>query len=1020
MEPFDATLRFIARVRSELAAVARGETFYAVIAALIVTLVLGLAAAAVLGVGAGRWAWAILALGAGVAGWLVWRLGLRPGRARRVDAELALWVEARVPDLGSGLVTSVEVGSLLKRSDASQLGFSPQLATETAERTAAFLAAISPRSLPNREQLGRLRWMALGTLVVAGGLLLLNPTLWSVGATNLVAAPAYEGTDDERLVDVAVSQLELEITPPKYTGLEKRKLPRSSGDVEALVGSTVRFTTTALQPITGAALVLQSNPEARWLLQVESDGTIRGGFEVGQSDRFQFIVTDANGKRVRERVWRTVTATPDRVPEVTLLLPEQDLEVKPTDAVQFFYESTDDLGIDRVDLVVADDSGTEITRKPVSQAKGNRIDKGNSALEVGTMGLEPGQSVDVHFEVFDQNTTPGVGKSQARRIQLYNPQDEHDKLLAKLEEVIEKMLDVLAARLESPVNAQQDERVNEFVTLHQEIGSATLAIEQDLEDLLVALTTDSLVTDAMRDGVREVMGSIHDVSEQEQAHLNKWMLDSQVADPKVLVALLDQTNDEAVGVFEQGILKLKKLMDGALKESILEAGRELLDTQNEIMDLLKKLKDTKDPAMREAALKKIKQLQEKMKKLQEQLARAQDRAPYENQNAAQRPNENQSNVQSMQDKMEQIQKLLEEGKVDEAMKLMEEMAKSTQELMAALENDLEGGGSPMNQAARRKMQEMQQQLDEAADGQSGLKKETGAVEKQMEQRQNEELAKKAAEKAEELRDKAKEIKDALAQTPKDALKPDDRQAVEELEKAAEDIEQKVQQMQLGDVGEQASKLGKGAESTQGEVGESQKRELDEQKNKALEKGMAQLGKAAEAAQELAQMIADMKGKAGDGMTPGEGQQMSQLGDKQGQLGQKLQDIKQKLGEMEGEFPGISEEIGKNLDEAGQKMGEAKQELDGKSPGTAGQKQQEALEKLQQAQQQMSERMKQKEGGQNDESTGVNNPKTKVEIPKDDPYARPRKLREEILRMMDEQAPDRYRDAIRKFYEDLTK
>ncbi|MFO0745694.1 MAG: DUF4175 family protein [Myxococcota bacterium] len=1025
MEPFDATLGFLARVRRELAAVARGETFFLALTTLLGVGALTLGLAALLGAGPGRWAWVVLALGLGGLGYVVWRFWSRPKKARAVDSQLALWVEERVPELGSGLVTSVEVGGLLRRAAKPEdLGFSPRLATETARRTVTLLAGVRPERLPDRSRLARFRWIALGSVLVTGLLLFLAPGLWTRGMANLVAPSPDRGDNGERLVDVAVSQLDIEVTPPKYTGLDRRKLPRSSGDVEALAGSEVRFATTALFPVTGAALVLQSSPDARWLLELETDGTIKGSFQVGQSDRYQLVVTDASGQRVRERVWRTVTATPDQAPEVTLLLPEQDLEVKPTDTIQFFYEASDDLGIDKVDLVVADDGGTEISRRSVAQAKGNRIDKGNTALEVGSLGLEPGQSVDVHFEVADLNTLsgPGIGKSQARRIKLYSPQDEHDKLLGRLEELIEKMLDVLAERLESPVDAEQPERIADFMRLHQAIGSATEAIANELEDIVNGLKNDTLVKDDMRDGVREVLDQIRDAYEQEQAHLKKWVLDPDLADPRVLVALLAQTNTEAVDVFEQGILKLKRLMDGALKDSIMEAGRELLETQNEIMDLLKKLKDNPDPAAREAAMKKLRQLQEKLKKLQEQIARAQDKAPYENQNAAQRPNENQANVADMQDTMDKVQKLLEEGKIDEAMKLMEEMAKSTQQLMAALENDLEGGGSSMSPESRRKLQEVQQQLDELADGQRGVQKETGGVKQQMDEREQKELEAKAQEKLDDLKGKAKEIRDALNGAPKEGLQSMDKAELYKLEEAAQGLEKALEQMKIGDAGKQAKEIAKGSGNLQGEVGESAAREMAEQRTAELRKAMKQLGKAQAAAAELAEMIEDMKGKPGEGASPGEGQKMEQLGKQQKELGQKLQQLREKLGQMEQEFPGISDELGKPLDEAGGKMGEAKQSLDGKQPGPAGEQQQEALEKLQQAQQSMQERMKksQKDGGTDDESTGVNNPKADVEIPKDDPYARPRKLREEILRMMEEQAPERYKDAIKKFYEDLTK
>jgi len=1021
MEPFDATLGFLTRVRRELASVSRAETLFLIVLALVATAGLGLGLAALLGAGPGRWAWVIIAAGLAGTGYVAWRFWVLPRRRRALDQTLALWVEERVP-LGSGLVTAVEAGALIRTTPPERLGFSPRLATEAAARAASVLASVRPEALPDRRRLAHLRWGVLGASVLAASAVLLAPDLWARGLTNLVAPSPDAGADGERLVDVAVSQLDLEVRPPRYTGLEPRRLPRSSGDVEALIGSEVRFSTTALFPVTGAALVLQSDPESRWLLQLESDGTIKGSLQVGESDRYQFVLVDASGQVVRERVWRSVTAAPDRAPEVTLLLPEQDLEVKPDDTIDFFYEASDDIGIDKVELVVMSDRGEELSRKVVSQANGNRIDKGNSPLAVPSLGLEPGEAVDVHFEVGDHAAPAGVGKSQARRIQLYSPQDEHDQLLARLEILIERMIDVLADRLESPVDAREPFKIADFVRIHQGIGGATEAVLRELEAILQGLSTDSLASDAMRDAVRGVLESVRDVSEQEQAHLKKWVLDPDTADPRVLVSLLDQTNDEAVSVFEQGILELKRLLDGALKDAIMEAGRELLDTQQDIMELLKKLKETNDPAAREAVMKKLRQLQEKLRKLQQQMARAQERAPYENQNAAQRPNENQETAQDMEDKMAQVEKLLAEGKIDEAMKLMEEMARSTQELMAALENDLEGGGPSMSAASRKKMQEVQQQLNEVADGQRGLQRETNALEQAIADKQAEMLKERAAQQMGDLKQLAKEIRERLDGVPDKSLHSADQRALGELEKAAREIEQALEQMKIAEAGRESGRVAEDADKLGAEVGAAEEREGDAERQGKLGKAMDELGKAERAARELADKIEGMQPGPGQGQTPGQGQQLGELGKRQKELQQKLEQLGQKLSELEGELPGISQELGQPLQEAGKKMGEAKGELEGSRPGPAGQRQQEAMEKLQEAQQQMQERMKrsQRDGGQDDESTGVNNPKAEVEIPKEDPYARPRKLREEILKMMDEQAPERYRDAIKKFYEDLTK
>lgn len=1023
MEPFDATFRFLAEVRRELGRVARGEVVFAALVALAAAVVLGFGVAFMAGAGPGRWGWVPLGLGAALVGVIVWRLGVRPARARSNDAALALWVERSVPGLESGLVTTVETAPLVRARAAETHGFSPALATATAERTAERTRRIDARRLPDRTRLKRLAWAAAGGVATLGLLAILWPDFYARGATQLVAAPPDESADG-RLVDVAVSQLDLEIRAPKYTHLEPRRVAHTSGDIEALKGSEVGFSGTVLYPATGAALVLESDPESRWMLDLAADGTVKGQLQVGADDRYQFVLVDPDGDLVRERVWRKVTMKEDRAPEVTMLLPESDLEVKTEGEVSFFFEASDDLGLEKVELVVKGDDDKELVRRVVSAATGETLVKDDATVEIAKLGLEPGQSAEVWFEATDRNDVggPGLGKSAVRRISIYSPADEHDQILSDLRQLIEKMLDVLADRLESPVDHTRPDLVSRFAEAHAAMLGQTVALLGEIDRLAGLLTTDPLATDALRDGLRSVRESISGVHEQERAHLAKWDESPDLVEPRVWVTLLEQTNSEAVTVLEQGILKLKNLIDGALKDAILEAGREMLETQNEMMELLKELKDKNDPAAREAALKKLQKLQQKLKELQQKLAKLQERTPYENQNPAQRPSENQQEAKDLQGQMDEIQKLLEEGKIDEAMKKLEELSKSTQQMMAGLQDDLESIGGGGGQAAMQKMAEMKQELDQLADGQRGLQGETGRVDDQIDGRQAKELADKAQAQLEDMKGEAKKIREALGKANNGGLHPDDKQALDKLEQAAAELEQQIENARAGEAQKKAGDVSQGSDALGQEVGESEAREMERERLEQLRDAMKNLKDASERAKGLADKLEGMKPKPGEGLTPGEGQQLGQLGKQQGDLEQKLRQLQDKMKETGKDNPELEDAMKDALEQAGKSMGEAKGELDQKRPKGARQKQQEALEKLQEAQQQLEEKMEQQrqQQGNGEEMTGINDGKEKVEIPKDDPYASPRDLREEILKAMGERAPDAYKDAIRKFYEELTK
>jgi len=1029
LEPYERITRFLREVRRTLNRVSFGEALLAAIAILGITALAALGLATALGQGPGRWAWAVVGLGLLGVGIATWRLWLRPRRRREADDELALWVEARVDGLDSGLVTSVQTKALLEEEGSGSdrrrqpLGFSAELAREAAARTSRGIVEIIPRTLPDRRRLKRLAGTAGGVAVLMALLAAGAPDLYTDGGARLVMAPvAEEIGDGVRLVPVALSQLDLEIVPPEYTGIKPRKLDRSAGDFEALEGSEVRFVGTALYDADEAFLTLESDPSTQFPVELTDNGTVRGAFRVGASDRYQFVLVDRQKNTIHEKAWRSVDARTDAAPEVELLLPESDLEVKPDDLLSFFFEGSDDYGLDRVELVIEDDTGHELDRRVVRSPRGERLSRGDEEVAVTRLGLEPGDSADIHFEAFDLNTLsgPGVGKSASRRITLYSPEAEHDRLLEDLDQLIDKMIDVLADRLENPIEARETLRLANYVGIGQGINAATLRLIGDMTTLVTALSTDALASDELRTAVRDVRDRQQDVVDQEAAHLRRAVLGTATVGDEVMVTLLFEANQEGASELERGVLLLHELLTEARKDSVLDAGRELLETQNEIMELLKQLKDTKDPKALEAAMKKLKRLQDKLSKLQQELDKLRERAPYENQNPAnRRPSDDQKSMADMKSTMDKIQELLEQGKVDEAMKLLEELSKNTQELMSALQNDLDSGSS-MSSAARKKAQEFSTKLDELADGQRGLKGETGELDRQIDERQARELQEKAQQALQDAEEQAQALREELEGVDGEPLHATDREALEQLKQDAAELEKAIERGDVGQAAEMAQKLGEQSGKLQSEVGESEARELDEQRLDGLRDGMDKLGDGKEKAEQLAETLQGMTPKPGEGLEPGEQGEAQRLGERQSELGQKLSELKKELSELDKDMPGIEQEMKEPLEQAGKSMGEAKDDLEGQRPGQAKGKQQEALEHLEKAQQSMQQRMQQKGGKQDRDQTGINDPKAKVEIPEDDPYGAPRSFREEVLKAMKERAPEKYKDAIERFYEELIK
>ncbi len=1025
MEPFDRIRRFLADVRSRLNRHSLSEALLAALAIIGVTLLVSFGVAQVLGIGPGRWGWLAIALGVGLAGYAAYTLWLLPKRKRSSDEALALWVEDRVDGLKSGVITSVQTAPMMTMPASKQAnqGFSPALAEESARLTSQRLAKVDSTSLLNKDRFKKLAMAAGGVLLVGMLIAAVKPSYYADGMTALTEAPFDDVVDGERLVAVAVSQLTLEIHEPAYTQTKPKKISKSSGDFQALRGSKVRFAANALYPVEEAMLVLESSPEARWPLEVGDGGTIRGSLNVGDADRYQFMLVEPDGTIVREKVWREVDSREDQAPVVDLLLPESDVEVKAGDNVALFFEASDDYGVEEVSLVVSGDDGNEIMRRVVVSPRGERLARGDETIAVAELSLDAGESVDVYFEANDKNDVngPGVAKSTARRITLYSPDAERDRLLADLKQLVDQVIANLADRLESPIDEKDKRKVQRYIQLQQIINGDMQALISTMQSLLARANNDEGMSETIRSTLLEVIARLEDVNTQEHAHLKKAVIARVKPDPAVTAMLLLGSNEEAITEEEQAAIKLKKAHDRAVKDRALDLGKELIDTQNEMMDLLRKLKDEKDPAALKAALEKLKKLQEKMAKLQAELAKLRERTPYENQNPNQRPSQKQQDMKDMGNSMDKIQKLLEEGKIDEAMKMLEEMQNQMQNLMAALEEDFKGGQQGDNKLAQ-KLNEAQQKLGELADGQEGIRKETQKLDEAMKRRQDEALKQKLKEQLDDAAAKADELKEVLETVDPSVLPEQDKQALEKLKEDADQAKQQCNSGKPGAAEGTAQSLVEGTDGLKKEVAESEARESEEARSQGLKDGMDKLGEANDKAKELAEMLKEMNKGGGPGPPPpsqGEQQQANDLQKKQQQLQEGTQQLEEMMKELDGQMPGLGNEMKPGLERAKQQMQQAGEQLGQGQPNGADGPQQQAAEELQSLEQKLAQKQQQMKKG-DQERGGVNDPNAKVAIPEEDKYEAPKAFREEVLKAMGEQAPEKYKEAIERFYKELVK
>jgi len=601
-----------------------------------------LAVAAWTGPGWGRWAWASVALATGAAVRAWWR-GWWRDDLRRDAIAVARFAEARLPDMESGIVTALECSALL-RDDRSGSWPRPSqaLVEASVERTWTRLQGVKAEQLVDGSRLLKLRNATLLALALWGLVATAAPSWIEAGLHGLTATAPSDG--EAVSIELALRDLTLELRPPEYLHRDTRTLKGTRGDVSTIAGTTVVVSGHPTVPTERAELLLDFARTHRLPMTMATDGRFSASFVAKESGRYRIALLPGEGERVEETQGRILDIRPDVLPSVRMLRPETDLEVRAGDPISMAYEASDDHGVAEIALWIDGPVGGA-ERRVLRRGVRDSVLKGVDEIGVASLGLSPGESAELWLEVVDGNDVsgPGVGRSRRVRIWLFSPEMEHARRLSDLESLIEAMIGLLADRLESPIRDEKPERIIEAVIWHQAIVTMAAQLIESVENLIGALNTDTLASESLRALLTETLTTLQSHRTQEDAMLRRAVLaNSQHKQPRVLQRLIHQANDEATGDLERTIFALKDELERSRQDRVLEEGRDLLDAQESLRELMAQLKEGEvDPALMEEAERRIDQLEASLARRARELDQLAERAPYENQNPATRPSETQ-------------------------------------------------------------------------------------------------------------------------------------------------------------------------------------------------------------------------------------------------------------------------------------------------------------------------------------------------------------------------------------------
>lgn len=959
-------------------------------------------------------------LGVGV----VLLFGLWRGRQLVGDAQAtARLVAERVPQLRSDALASVELAQALSQGAPP---FSAQLAQAFLAQVDAGAGQVDLGRVVDGRDVRAAAWVLAA--VVGLGLAALGLKGEQLRAGVAAALAEKPAAALARRTPIT-GDVELTYRYPAYTGLVPRTVTGTTGEISAPAGTEVGFKARADRDLEAAVLVVngarvplqRSGRELSGTLQLKEPGQYHVAFLDGQA-------LDLEGPDLPIRI------EVDAVPEVKLLAPEQTVELDPDQStLRLKYEASDDYGLAALELVYRLPDGKE-ARVALGVDDG-RTTRGEYSWEVGGLQLAPGQEASYFVEARDTNTVAGpqTGVSRTHTVKVYSAAEHRREAVAKAEALWEGLVLHLADRMEGgdrdPTatldalvrNAAIDERADTLAG--QMKGLAEELLEQRDAPVELAAALSNVSSGLSKDGrfvrdVRRVVGRL-------SLSGSEFLRDAR---RRLSIAAAQDVKSS-----EQNVLYLEALLDRQKLQALKDLADQLKQERRELSKLLETLKGATEEDKKAALLKQASALRERIQELMQRMAELSKgiRDEHLNEEALAELAE-QENLGAQ---LDDIEKLVREGKTEEAMAKLQELGMQMDQMLEGIDKAAQESDAQANPELAEKFKDFTEALERTVKEQEKVAQETKELRDRYRGQLKDRVSKQGDSLKGELLRKTAELKEAFKKLDPESLGSRAGEAQNDGLQQLDGLEGALQSDDYSLAAEAAQRLEQRAQELEGVAAELRRRDELFQRQPEARKASRELAertkKSADTAAEISQKLQNLFPPSGSMLSERDRQKLKELSGAQQGLEQRTEQLQQMMDGIGELAPVFNDDAKRQLDQAGQKMDQAGQRLEGRDVGRATGEQQAALEGLKGLQQQLQQQMQQgggKGGGLpmpmlaqgNGKGNGRGKNSEKVEIPDEDPNGAPLNFRKDVMDAMKQGGPERYKDQVKRYYEELVK
>lgn len=947
----------------------------------------------------------------------VYRFIYLPLIKNKSSADTFTELEKTQAGLGEDALSAFELSEAVKAGDDTR-GTSETLALAHIGSVAGKLESIDLKTL---FPIGKLRRYAIpvaGAAVIAAAALFIAPREF----TGYIFSPEFtpsSGGPNLRLADIEIS-----LTYPEYSKIPPRTIKNSTGDIEALKGTRVRFTAKPLGRFGGGKLSTENGASYPVIMK---DGKITAEFQVLGNG--SYLITDENGG-LKTRQYK-ITSSEDKKPEITISSPQgSEIEQDSGGRIEINYDARDDYGLTEFRLTWEGDGGK--SGKLIGKAEESPLSyNGKYTLDTGGLDLSGGGAMKLRVEAIDNDSVSGhkAGVSNAITVRLKDASRMHRDVMSHAERLMEEMLGVLGDEIDISGGAKKssltgknapdaDESTGRLDSVNiEEMLETQRKLTGSIESASVTLkkTLESMKEDNRSDYTYFAGLANMDVRIDELLGERRGIFDNFAS---IDIPRTGRLMQREIAEFEEDILFLDSMIKGEkLRDSLLSA-KELMKEYAELSEMMKKLGETGDEALKAEIEKKLAELS----KLMSELARKMSAMSGDIQEGF--LNQDAFKSIDMEKQLDEISKLMKEGNIEKAMQMLAGLEQSLQGMMASLESGMQSFGMSSFSQDMSKLNEIISRLEGLEREETGLKDRTQGLKDSLlkENGSGSDNIRKfidmEKEKVEEIIKNLSQAKSKVARNGANESSPEGSYLLDTLAQKAEELKNWLDSMEMIEAHKNAKNV---EETSKGLL------DLGEAGVGNLKAARGEIGNSERLAGEIARDLERLLSSDNDAPeSSGMAMRQDEIREETGGLGDEIEDLRKEML--------LSPGIGEDLADAENHMGRASDNLGGNELSKAISNQDEAVKSLKEAREKAESLLQKMQAsaqgsgspvpmvlGQQQMRQGTQGVDTEyVEIPEAAETEIGREFKENILKAMKGGSPDGYSELNKKYYDRIIK